>query len=299
VPAEQSFTAMGTTGRVVVLSGSATLARRAVDRIADLERRWSRFRPDSEVSRLNARAGHGPVVVSPDTAALVAHAVRAWELTAGTFDPTVLAAVVANGYDRPFPALPVDRADERHAPTAAPGCAGIRVDRSIPTVALPCGVALDPGGIGKGLAADLVAEEVLAGGADGVLVDIGGDIRVAGCGPAGGGWVIDVDHPTLPDRRILHVVVRDAGIATSSRLRRRWRIGGADRHHLVDPRTGRCLTTPLVAVTVLAGRAWWAEAVTKQILVTGDLTRATAASVITVDEAGTIRTTPDLTEAAA
>ena len=286
---------MGTTGRVVVVGGRPSAGADAVARIADLERRWSRFRPDSELSRLNARAGRGPVVVSNETAGLVTHAVQASALTGGAFDPTVLAALIGLGYDAPFPKLPVDRLAGDHEPAPAPGCRDIHVDPAVPAVSLPDGVALDPGGIGKGLAADIVAEELLAGGADGALVDLGGDIRVAGRGPADGAWVIDVEDPRAPGRSLLHLAVRDAGVATSSRLRRRWRVRGQERHHLVDPRTGRSAETPFVTATVIAGTAWWSEALTKAVLVTGDLrpVRHTA-SAVAVDEAGVVHATADL-----
>jgi len=93
---------MGTWAHVVIAGGGdrGQALDRARRRIDDLERRWSRFLPDSEVSRLNAGAGR-PVLVSPETARLVARAVDAWRLTAGRFDPTVLPALVAAGYDRP------------------------------------------------------------------------------------------------------------------------------------------------------------------------------------------------------
>ena len=90
---------MGTDAHIVVVGATPDHARRAVDRVADLERRWSRFRPDSEISQLNRNAGW-PTIVSAETFELVAAAVNAWSATNGRFDPTVLQAMVANGYDR-------------------------------------------------------------------------------------------------------------------------------------------------------------------------------------------------------
>src|SRR5689334_15520064 len=95
---------MGTMAHVVVTGGSADLLDLAEARIEELESRWSRFRPDSELCRLNTAAG-APTVVSRDTALLIEHCIEAWTRTAGLFDPTVHDAMVANGYDRTFDAI--------------------------------------------------------------------------------------------------------------------------------------------------------------------------------------------------
>jgi thiamine biosynthesis lipoprotein len=272
---------MGTSCLVVVNAArdelAAQLADRGAARVRELERLWSRFLPGSEVSRLRGLDG-SPAIVSDETYLLVERAVEAWRLTGGRYDPTVLDAVEANGYDRTFGDVPADRARPLPAVHRAPGCAGFRLDRAIHAVTLPPGVGIDPGGIGKGLTADLVAGDVMAAGAAGVLVDIGGDVRVAGAGPDDGAWVVDVDHPLEPDRPLLHLAIADAAIATSSRLRRRWTISGEPRHHLIDPRTGRPTETDVVAATVVAPEAWLAEALTKSVFVSGELDGLPAAA---------------------
>src|SRR5262245_13569523 len=101
---QQTFRAMGSDAHVLVVGGPAGLAARAQARVDDLERKWSRFLPDSEVSRLTARAGSA-VEVSGDTVELVTRAIGAWRLTGGAFDPTVLGAVIRAGYDRSFEEL--------------------------------------------------------------------------------------------------------------------------------------------------------------------------------------------------
>lgn len=286
---------MGSSARVVVLGGPPGLDRRAEDRVADLEQRWSRFRPQSELSRLNEAPKGRPTIVSPDTYVLIERAVEAWKLTDGRYDPTVLDALVANGYDRTFSAIPADQTADpgRPSPRGTPGCAQVTLDARLHAVTLPVGTSIDPGGIGKGLAADLVAEELLAAGAEGVLVDLGGDVRVAGTGPHDGSWVVDVEHPLYGHHALLHLLLRDAGIATSSRLRRRWHRNGVPRHHLLDPATGRPTVGTLVAATVVAGEAWWAEALTKVAFVAG-LEAITGASALLVDDDGTCTGTPDL-----
>lgn len=290
---------MGSSARVIVLGGPPDLARRAEDRVADLERRWSRFLPQSELSRLNDAPRGRPTIVSPDTFLLVDRAVQAWKLTDGRYDPTVLDALVSNGYDRTFAALAPDQrgARDQPEPRPVPGCSAVELDPRMHAITLPIGTSIDPGGIGKGLAADVVAEELLAAGAEGVLVDLGGDVRVAGTGPHDGAWVVDVEHPLYGQRSLLHLLLRDAGIATSSRLRRRWHRNGVPRHHLLDPSTGRPTLGTLVAATVVAGEAWWAEALTKAAFV-GGLDAVTGASVLLVDDDGTCTGTADLVELA-
>ncbi len=167
---------MGTDVTVLVLDGPADAAVRAADTIERLEQLWSRFRPTSELCALNAGAP-APIVVSAETFALVERAVRAWHTTGGRYDPTVLPAVIAAGYDRDFDAVASEGAGPPGDPVPAPGCAGIVLDARLPAITLPRGVALDLGGIGKGYAADLVSHELVDHGASGVLVNLGGDLR--------------------------------------------------------------------------------------------------------------------------
>ena len=111
------------------------------------------------------RAG-APVVVSAETFALVARAVDAWRDTGGRYDPTVLAALEAAGYDRDFDDVRRRRRRRRGRgdPPPVPGCAAIELDPLVSAVRLPAGRALDLGGIGKGYAADVVSAELLDAG---------------------------------------------------------------------------------------------------------------------------------------
>ena len=296
----------------VVVAGDEHLAHQARARIADLELRWSRFLPGSEISRLN-RCPEQDVRVSPETLSLVEHAVAAWHSTRGRYDPTVLPALRAAGYDRDLPLVVAAGpagpgsagADEREPPEQpqlAPGCELVALDPRNSTVRLPAGVEIDPGGIGKGLAADLVTAELVAAGADGAMVNLGGDLRVRGTPPAGGSWSIAIEDPFDPGRRLGTLGLGDGGVASSSRLRRRWYQGGAPRHHIIDPRRGLPSDSDLVAVTAVAAEAWWAEACTKSVLVAGLPARlADVANVLlaTVDVDGHLDMSPDLAEIAA
>ncbi len=287
---------MGTDAQITMLGGSPALLDDAVRRVRDLEGRWSRFDVHSEVSILNRRPGDEPVPVSAETYRLAEASIAAWQNTAGRFDPTVLDAVEANGYDRTYEAIPPRRAGNCGFAPPVPGCRGIELDRVGRTITVPRGVRLDPGGIGKGLGADIVAEEALAAGAAGILVDIGGDIRVAGCGPEDGSWVVDVEDPFHPGDVALRLAVNDVGIATSSRLRRHWMIDGDDRHHLLDPATGRPTVTDVATATVVTTSGWWSEALAKALFVSGELDVVSDASAFVIHNDGGYSATSDLLE---
>jgi thiamine biosynthesis lipoprotein len=252
---------MGTDAHVLVVDGPATLLGTARDRIEELESRWSRFRPDSELCRLNHSCGH-PVVCSDDTYLAVATAVDGWHGTGGAFDPTVLDAVVATGYQRDFAsATPGPRTAP---PQPTPGCSGVAFDPLVRAVTLPPGVTVDLGGIGKGLAADLVAELLVGAGADGACVNLGGDLRAVGRPPSDAGWVVDLE--SAPD---LRVAIGAGAIATTASTRRRWCLDGVEQHHVIDPRTGAPTDGDLRAVTILADGATRAEVTAKAAFVAG------------------------------
>jgi thiamine biosynthesis lipoprotein len=222
---------------------------------------------------VNDAAG-SPVVVKPDTFALVEHAVAAWRATGGLYDPTVLAALEAAGYDRSFETLARDATGVTGAPAPAgpaPGCADVTLDPVVHAVRVPRGVTLDLGGIGKGYAADLVATELMEAEAapwKGVLVNLGGDLRAAGSAPDPKGWIVVVDDPLATLRTGL-LALASGAIATSTRLRRTWTRDGTSRHHLIDPRTGAPAESGLASVTVIAGEAWRAEVLAKAAFVGG------------------------------
>jgi len=284
------FRAMGTDVEILVLDGPEDLGDRGAIAIERLESKWSRFRPTSELCRLNAAAG-APVIVSRETLEVIERAIDAWQGTDGRYDPTVLHALEAAGYTESFDDLPKhqqshsdsppdsaqmdSRAAARPAEEAArpaeaaakPGL-GVSIDRVIGAVRLPPGVALDLGGIGKGFTADLVATELLEAGARGVLVNMGGDLRALGDPPSPGAWVVEIDDPLGTGRTGL-VTLGTGAIATSTRLRRAWERDGRPQHHLIDPRTGEPAQSGLASVTVISGEAWRAEVLAKAAFVAG------------------------------
>ena len=290
---ERRFRAMGSDAHLVVVGGSGDLLERAVRRIEALEQRWSRFIDTSEISELNRHAGTD-LVVSADTVLLVERAIEAWRLTGGGFDPTVLGSMLRAGYDVSFDEMPGNGQAGRSTSTLLIGCTDIHIDGD--TVRLPAGTGFDPGGIGKGLAADIVIGEVLAGGAVGACVNLGGDLRVAGRSPHAESWTVAVEHPSATEPIAL-VGLKAGAVATSTTLRRRWNVDGQPRHHLIDPATGEPSDSDLVLTTVIAGEAWIAEVMAKAILLRGservfDLVDDSQVAALAIDGAGVVRTTP-------
>jgi thiamine biosynthesis lipoprotein len=221
----------------------------ARDEVAACERELSRFDPASDLSRLNAAGGRWTPIGRRLLEAL-GLALRAREETDGRFDPSVLPALAAAGYDRSFELL-----EEREARWAEDWRAGtaIQVDRRNGRARLEPGSAVDLGGIGKGYAAGRALDAMLAASATmaGGLVDLGGDIAVRGESPEGGPWLVAVADPRRAGERLAILAVDSGGIATSGRDARRF---GPARslHHLIDPETGESALAGPLTVTVVA-----------------------------------------------
>ncbi len=256
---------MGSACRIV--TPDAELTHRGVSIVGELEQLWSRFRHDSEVSELNRSTGRLSVV-SPLTFELLERAEQARAATNGAFNPLLLDQLVAHGYDRTWD--DVARTAAASEVATWPGSEHpIELFADVHGVRLPEGARFDPGGIGKGLAGDLVAAALLADGATSVQVELGGDVRVAGTPWAGDRWRVTVDDSDHGVVDAAVVSLDGGGVATSSVARRRWRRGDADMHHLIDPVTGRPAATDLDAVTAIASTLWWAEVVAKVALIAG------------------------------
>jgi thiamine biosynthesis lipoprotein len=289
--ATDRFRAMGSACHVIVVGGPAAALASARDRIRDLDERWSRFRSTSEVTRLTEQAGTA-VKVSAETRLLVERAIEAWRASGGAFDPTLLGAVLRAGYTRSLDLGPITA---RGTSTLLTGCTDIVVDGE--EVCLPPGTGFDPGGVGKGLCADLVVDELLAAGAEGACVNMGGDLRVAGTAPDGRAWTVAVEHPWR--RPPLALLGLDAGaVATSTTLRRAWSVDGQALHHLIDPATDQPSTSDLTLATVVTGEAWMAEVLAKTVLLRGrnrafDVLDGNCEAIV-VDHAGRISASPGI-----
>ncbi len=252
---EHRFRAMGTECVVQVVGGTDGSLDQAEALVRANEARWSRFLPDSELSAVNARCGE-PVDVSSETIRLVRAAVDLQASTGGWFDPLVGGQVIAAGYDRSF--VELDTPTRSDPPARSPS--GIVVAAG--TVLVPAGSVLDLGGIAKGYTADRVVDLLLAAGADGACVDVGGDLRCAGASPGGDGWWSTIDH-----RPGAAVGLAAGAVATSTTTRRRWKHrDGTDGHHLIDPTTGRPSSTSMCSATTVAPTGAEAEAFTKVVM---------------------------------
>jgi len=251
----RGWRALGT--NVLVLTtdaGAADDAARAVTAVlVDVDRTYSRFREDSELTRLNRVSGRS-VQVSPLLYMAVAEALRGGRLTDGAVDPTVGRALRMIGYERDFSLLAPSGGPLQLSAERVPGWQVVDLASATRTVTVPRGVELDLGSTGKALAADLSAAAAIAAvGRGGVLVSLGGDISVMG-EPPEGGWRVLVaeDSAEPPDGAGQTVAIADGGLATSSTTVRRWRRGEQLLHHIVDPATGRPAAPGWRTVTVSA-----------------------------------------------
>lgn len=250
------WSALGTSARLVVTDPAALAAARSVveRQLAAIDLAASRFRSDSELSQLNLAAGDW-VEVSPLFARALRVARDAAQWSDGLVDPTVGAALIELGYDRTFTLVATDGPPQRVTARAAPGWRQLEVDDEGLRARVPRGVRIDLGATAKALVADMSAAAVVEEVGCGALVSLGGDIAVAGAEPAGG-WPVDVtdrSDPELPAGGAGQVVaIHAGGLATSSTRARRWRRGGSQLHHLIDPRNGLPTTGPWRTVSVAA-----------------------------------------------
>ncbi len=266
------FRAMGTDVDVWLWNGHEGRARNALDLVQRFftrtEARLSRFRADSELARLNRAAGTS-FNASPLLFELVDLALTWRGQTGGIFDPAVLPALMAYGYDRSFTQLVVDgplapaTVAQLSAPVDSTGIV-LGPGRSI---YLPPGVALDLGGIAKGWTAQQAVYRLGMWGPS--MVDAGGDIACTGA-PAGEPWVVTVADPHNDRQDLAILDLRDAAIATSSRVRRQWIHAGKPAHHLIDPRCGAPALTNVLSATVIAPRLPDAEIHAKTALILGE-----------------------------
>jgi FAD:protein FMN transferase len=237
--------------------------------VADRHDRFSRFEPNSELSRLNASAGRW-TEVSPELEGLLVAALAAYRLSGGLVHAGVLGSMLAIGYTRPLRLGPTAAAPAGAAP---PPPLPDMLDVGPGRARLRAGTGVDLGGIAKGWLADRLAAEL----GESCLVNLGGDLFARGGGPNGDGWPVQLGELASVPRGTVGVggsgptvlLLRDQGVATSGVRRRSWRDGGELLHHLIDPRTGRPARTDLGQVSVVAATAAEAEVHAKTALLLG------------------------------
>jgi FAD:protein FMN transferase len=266
---ESRTRAMGSTAHIVLGDAPAGLETWALAEIELLEQCWSRFRSDSELASLHTRTG-ALVEVSARMLLALTCADELHRATGGRFDPTIRDALERAGYDRSFEQVPT-----AGGPTSggadlgpAPGFGRVEIDVATSSVRVPPGVRLDLGGLGKGLAADLVTRGLVDRGARSALVSLGGDMRARGEAPDDG-WHIPVEHPLDATRVAFVRRLTGGALVSSTRRIRSWKRSDRQYHHIIDPRTGDSARTEIVAVVAEAAEAWWAEGIAKAIMIAG------------------------------
>ena len=232
---------------------------------AEWEACLSRFRPESELSRLNDANGQ-PTRVSRTLWRVLRAAQSAAIESDGLVVPTVLSAVEAAGYDRTFSAVSPIGSGRRTSVAVLPP-ATIVADPAACTVTLRDGAQLDLGGVVKGWAADIAAHRLGMHGP--ALVDAGGDIAVAGSRTRGADWPIGVADPRVPEDQLTLLRLVVGGVATSGRDYRRWQRDGQWLHHIIDPRSGRPADTDVLSATVVGPSAREAEVAAKVAFILG------------------------------
>ncbi|MGO9957090.1 MAG: FAD:protein FMN transferase [Solirubrobacteraceae bacterium] len=275
-----SWPALGTTAVLQVTGSDCSAPRSAVEReIAAIDAAASRFREDSELSRLNAAAG-ARMAVSALFMEALRLALRAAELTDGAVDPTLGESLVTAGYDRDQGSLdpvPDGEASCDRAPRLVIVSRRTALWRMIeltedpPTARLPRGVSLDLGATAKALASDRAARAAHEAGGQGVLVSLGGDIATAGPAPDGG-WVVHVtdDHRSGPEAPGQTIRIHSGGLATSSVTVRRWCHEGRVKHHILDPRDGSPVSPIWRTVSVAAASCADANIASTAAIVLGE-----------------------------
>jgi thiamine biosynthesis lipoprotein len=270
-----TFSALGTTAAITVLD-ERVLERSVGILTAELEaidQACSRFRPDAEIVALN-RSGGRPFAASPLLHEALTVAVGAAEQTAGDVDPTVGRSMRRLGWDRDFSVIVSRTGPLRIEAVPAAGWRRIELGEN-GLVRVPPGFELDLGATAKALAADRAAGAASRATGTGVLVNLGGDIAVSGPAPECG-WSIRVtdSHLSGPSAAGQTIAISSGGLATSSTTVRRWRAGGIERHHILDPRSGLPSDEVWRTVTVAAASCVSANTASTAAIVRGETAAA-------------------------
>jgi thiamine biosynthesis lipoprotein len=271
-PVSVTFPTLGTTATLLVTRGDQlAVARRVLEsQLDEIDRACSRFRPDSDLTRVNEAEGRR-VRVAPLLITAVEVALRAARITDGDVDPTVGQAMQLVGYDRDFDAVAPNGPPVQLQVARIPGWRTVEINRSTQTIRVPQGVMLDLGATAKALAADLSAQAVHDSVGGGVLVSLGGDLSIAGPAPTGG-WCVRVtdDHAAPPDAPGETVALDTGGLATSSTTVRRWTRGDRTLHHIIDPATGSSTESCWRTVSVAAANCVDANIASTAAIVRGE-----------------------------
>lgn len=257
---------MGTLFEVQVYDANAARAKGAIaaslDEMARVDRLLSNYNPASELSRMNQGASQAPFHASPELFSFVTASRQFYNGTDGTFDPTVGALVRAWGFFSRKPGLP--NAEQIAAARLASGFDKVQIDPGEKTIryAVP-DLEMDPGGIGKGYAADQATEVLKRLGIHAALVSAGGSsISTIGHPPGQRAWRVAISNPANPSKALAVVELRDTSLSTSGVSRQSLESGSHTYSHIFDPRTGEPVEN-MCQVTVVTQNGTAAEALSK------------------------------------
>jgi FAD:protein FMN transferase len=264
------FRAMNTDVSAWLWQADAAAAQRALREVEQFfhaaHARFTRFETNSELSMLNASAGK-PFAASPQMFEVVELAVKFSTLTDGWFNPTIIGALEAAGYDQTFDAIKEARDQPPTASSPVSAVSAIALDARQRTITLPKGVRIDLGGIAKGWAVQKAAQQLAIYGP--CLVDAGGDMMTFGAVPGTRHWSIEIADPFDPENDVMTLNVHDQAVATSGIDRRRWQRNGVWQHHLIDPHTGQPSESDLLTATIIAPTTVEAEVYAKTVFLLG------------------------------
>ncbi len=295
----KEFSAMNTGILLAAEGDSAQVAqgfRQAEQMVHDLERRFTRFQPDSELSALNRSAG-GWFQASPELYEVMQLSLSYFENTGGLFNPGVLVALEQSGYDRSMTeiraagsSLPARAAAAIYQP---PAFDQVELDPERGAIRLPDGMRVDLGGIAKGWIAERAAKR-LSRYASACAVNAGGDLYASGEPLDGPTWPVGLEDPFHPERDLAVLSIRQGAVATSTVTRRTWKQGRQERHHIIDPRTGLPSNSSWASVTAITSHATQAEVLAKALLIAGPegagalITHYAQAAFVVVDQTGNL-----------
>ncbi len=233
-----TFRAMAAENEVQVHSDdarfAAAAAARAMEEVARIEAKYSRYRADSLISRINAAAGGRPVAVDEETWKLLAFADACFRQSAGRFDPT--SGVLRRAWSFRSGRVPT----QGELDALLPLVGWDRVELQAGSVRLPlAGMELDFGGFGKEYAVDRAAAVLKESGAASALVNLAGDLAILGPQPDGAAWRVGIRHPRREGALLASLPVASGAIATSGDYERYLEVEGVRHCHVLDPRTGR------------------------------------------------------------
>jgi thiamine biosynthesis lipoprotein len=283
------FEAMGTSFFCVLVGADQSVCDAVYSLANELESKWSRFIPDSEVMRINNNPDSSQQV-SDATLRLVNEMKLGFQLTQGLYSGNILGELIDLGFAKSR-SNPENVTNWVARAKTSADLSDVEIDLEAKSVCVPTGVALDAGGIGKGLAADLLSDYAMQLGAMGVAVFAGGDVAVKGMASGAAGWKVNISDPQDAEKFISSVALSRGGLATSSPFG--WKSGSA--HHIIDPRTHRSSESDVLQATVISQNAAQAEVLAKMCVILGTqegITRIDALGVaaLIVDDTNQVHT---------